>query len=532
MKKNIYFSALIALGLFAVGCAKDEGNYNYNKLNTNFVDTAAFLPRYSFKQNEVVNITPSNVTGVNNANLEYEWRLVKSMYTPDPTTGTYIDKQLATTKNLSYKFVEPSGDYALVLYVKDKTNGGITQMINKNIKILPFAMPGWMVLHSNGNSSDVSIIVNEKISNADISKPEKYVVTTGTDSIENNVYSKTNGSKLQDAAGIFSAPQNCVGIFTKTNIGGYRLSSADLRIKVNYSDMFMNRIPTSDVQFQTYDRNGVNELLINKGDVYTIPQPVPGVWNQFGIKCFGKGSDDKELDFVAAPYVATNTNSYLGAFYDTKNKRFLYVNTSREIKEFLAPVTPAVFDARNVGKEMVYAENGYEIATGVGYRTWYSIMQTPGNPNTRELFGLKLDRSDDGARAVTRIDLSTATEMNNAKYFAFGNKSTLMFYATDSKIYQYPYATTGTKVSTLKYDILANYPGNVITGIKLFKIPNQTAAHASDGKLLYIALYNATTQAGTILQIDVDPATGTFGTTVKAYPGFGKIVSMDYKSLN
>lgn len=505
-----FLPVLIAFILFLAGCAKDEGNYVYDKLNSYFIDTTSFASKFVVSQNDVVNVNPTDAAGSSTQNLTYEWRLVQVSYAANPATGTYVDKQLAITKNLSFKVVDLPGDYVLALFVKDNANGGITQLIKKPMTIRSYASPGWMVLHGNASSSDISIVVNNKVST---------IMPVGTDYIQSNVFSETNGTKMQaEGAGVSFQPNGSVGAFTKGNSGGYRLNGNDLRIMDNYSNMFLNPMASSEIQFEAYDYWSYNELFINKGDLYFNPQASANIWNKIGVKCFGNG-----INYVAAPYIATyRANSYYGVIYDKLNKRFLYINGNREVKEFMAAGTAAQFDLRNTGKEMVYAENGFN-------NIWNCIMQTPNDPNTRELFQCDFSKADDGNRAIARLDIRTATELNISKYFAFGNKANIMYYATDAKIYQNNYS--GNKVSTLIYDVAANYPGQVITSMKLLKIAANTApVHPNESKLLYIALYNPSTQAGTLLQIDVNEVTGAFG-TIKAYTGFGKIASMGYKAL-
>jgi hypothetical protein len=511
MKKyNKFLPVLIALVLFLVGCAKDEGNYTYDQLNSNFVDATSIPETIVASQNDIVNINPTDVPGVSTSSLTYEWRLVQVSYVPNPATGTYVNKQLGTTKNLSFKVLDLPGGYILTLYVKDNANGGITQMIKKTMTIKSYASPGWMVQHGNTTSNDISIIVNNKVS---------AIVPIGTDYVQANVFSETNGAKVPgEGVGVAYQPNGSVGIFTKGNLGGYRLNGNDLRIMDNYSNMFLDPMPSNEVQFQAYERWSYNELIINKGDLYFNPQPTVNIWNKIGLKCFGNG-----INYVAAPYIATvMSGSYYGVIYDTLNKRFLYINFNREIKEFLAAGATAKFDLKNTGKEMVYAEPGFD-------SRWYCVMQTPNDPGSRELFECKFDKLDDGNRGVERINISAATGLNNAKYFAFGNKANVMYHANDTQIYQNDYA--GSKGSTKVYDLATAYPGNIITAIKVLKMaPNTVPLHPNDGKLLYVALYNPTTQAGTLLQIDVNEVSGALG-AVKAYSGFGKITSMTYKAL-
>ncbi|MFD2885748.1 PKD-like family lipoprotein [Chitinophaga cymbidii] len=495
-------AVLAVAGLCLSGCVKDEGNYDYKDLSTRFVDTAAMPNTFYVKQNESVEVDAISAPGAP-VNLEYEWRLVQQSYTPDPATGAFFNKLLGHAKKLSYKVVDAPGSYVLALYVKDMANGGITQMVKMPFTIGSYASPGWMVMHGNNTESDISIVVNNKLLGS--------VLPDNTDYVQANVFSETNGEKIPgQGANVVALSHNWIGVFTATGQGGYRVSGNDLRIKYSYADMFINPLSAADIGFQTFEKWGYNELLVNKGDVYFIPQPSPDVYSKFGIKCFGE-------DYKAAPFMATIFNwAYYGVFYDKKNQRFLYINYERNVKQFNAPGATAKFDMRNVGKEMVYAEHGFE-------GRWFCVMQDEANPDSRELFVCRFDEYDDGNRGVDRIDISAATGLNAAKFFAFGDKANVMYYATDNKIYQNNYA--GDRSSTLRYDLAASYPGHVITGMKLLEVNN----HNYDGKILYVALYNPATGAGTLLQIDVNEVSGVFG-AIKEYTGFGRIAGMNYKS--
>lgn len=493
---------LLSFGLLLTACMKDEGNYTYQNLNNYFVDTTSVPRSLVIKQNDVVTITPTNTPAANGLDLTYEWKLVQASYAANPATGTYFEKKLGTEKNLTYKVIETPADYILVLYITDKSHGGVTQMIKVPFSISSYASQGWMVLHGGAAGSDISIVVNSKLNS---------LLPPSTDYVQPNVFSETNGKKIEgEGAGLFYMSQHWVDVFTKTNAGGYRVSGNDLRILNTYSDMFISPMPASDIQFQGFGQWSYNQLLVNKGDLYFIPQPTPNTYNKYGVKCFGE-------DYVASPYIGTiMIGSIYGVIYDTKNKRFLYIDFNRTVKPFKAPGAAAAFNMTNVGKEMVYAEHGFD-------SRWFCVMQNDATPTSRELFVCKFNVADDGNRGVARYNISAATELDQAKHFAFGNRGNIMYYATDTKIYQNDY--TGSLASTMRLDLAASYPGYEITGMKVLKVTN----HANDGKILYVALYKPATQEGVVLQVDIDEVSGVFKTT-KAYTGFGKIYGMNYKT--
>ncbi|POY37370.1 hypothetical protein C3K47_06300 [Solitalea longa] len=512
MKRKYCFAALMALSLFWAGCAKDEGNYTYKNLSTYFVDTAGMPKSYLAKQNDVVNINLNNVEGAS-TDLSYEWKLVTQSYAADPNTGTYVNKTLATTKDLSFKVVDVPGEYYLVLYTKDNSNGGITQTIKKALTISGYASPGLMVVHGSNNESDISILVNSKL----------YSAYTQADKIQSNVFSEINGTKIPgDGAGVTHMVQGWVSVFTNNNSGGYRLNLNDLRIMNTYPNMFVMPMASGDVQFQAYDSWSYNELMINKGDLYFMSQAQVNIFNKYGYKCYGQ-------DYVAAPFIAATDGGkspfvFYGVIYDAKNRRFLYIDYNHDIKLFKSlPANGAgKFDMSNVGKDMVYAEMGLGTTTP----KWYCVMQSPNNPATRQLYVCQFNVADDGNRGVDLIDISAATDLANSKYFAFGSKANIMYHATDTKIYQNNYASD--KKSNLLLDISGSYPGSVITSMKIFKYTS-SPVHPNDGKLLYVALYNATTNESTLLQINVSEINGSFG-TITPYLFSGKISAMSYKA--
>lgn len=502
MKLYNYIALLAFLGcLLMAGCYKDNGYYDYGQKSNYFIDTLSVSRSAVIKQNETITITPQLVNSADASGLKYKWRLLEVAYTPNPGTGGYIDKEVGTQKDLSYKVIDNPGEYQLVLYTSDEKNGGITQMIKVKLQITSYASPGWMVLHSDASGSDVSILVNKKMNS---------LLPENTDYVQQNVFSETNGKKIEgEGADLRYMINHWVNVFTKNNVGGYRASGNDMRILNDYKGMFVEPINPAEVEFQAYGTWSYNETLLNKGGVYFSSQPNTYDYFKYGVRCFGE-------DYYAAPHLATIFNySYYGVFYDAKNRRFLFLDYSRTVKQFKPDVAGAAFSMRNTGMDMIYAEHGFS-------NNWFCVMTDPANPTTRELFGCAFNVADDGKRGVSRVDLTSAPEIQTASRFAFGNRGNVMYYSTDKKIYQSNYA--GNLSSDVRMDVSTLYPGYEITAMKVFK----QNLHPSDGKILYVGIYNPATKAGSLLQIDINEVSGVFG-TIKEYTGFGKITGMNYK---
>jgi hypothetical protein len=226
----------------------------------------------------------------------------------------------------------------------------------------------------------------------------------------------------------------------------------------------------------------------------------------------------------------------------------VYAKNDNMIYNFGTTTPPAGnFSLYSPGAMMWYAEDGYPdptVSSPYYSKRWYCVMSgynltnpiTP-KPLTRRVYICEFGRlpdpnnPTDNTKSMSPIDyrrgvavdtISAATDMDNAKYFAFGNKGPVMYYATDTKIY----LSNDYKTSALYNDISANYASSVISCMKVFKVKG----HPSDGQLLFVALYDATANTSTLLQFTINPINGVAIGSPKAYTGIaGKIGAMNYK---
>ncbi|MDI3320285.1 PKD-like family lipoprotein [Pinibacter soli] len=546
MKK---FKSIIVLGAAALafaGCYKDNGNYTYKNLSNAFVDTSKFSGQMVIRQNDPYTVTPVFVNGVDPSKLTYEWRLTKVESTPDPFTGKFTDTVLSTKQNLSGNMYFSPGNYMLRLHVFDPANGNVAQVINRPLAVSSFAMQGLMLLHGDATSCDVSIIVNTKVNT---------LVPTGTDSIQRNVFSITNGKKIEGEARSVnfnnhgsSGADSKVYVFTYPN-GGYRTDFGTLKTLSDYNGLF-SPAPSSN-NFTAYGVSGANEVLINNGGLYYQGQIQPAGFIPFGVQSFLANSVSPG-NYVATPYYAMDIDNVTASnapnaaiFYDQNARRFLAAKNDKTVGTFTGTAPTGGFSLSAPGKWMVYAEQGFSPGRLSPYfsKYWYCVMQdvnftNPVSPKagTRRVHIVDLGRLPDPAypgdntknliltsnqRGIIIDTISNATDIDAAKYFSFGNRGPIMFYATDTKIY----VSNNYITSNLYYDISTTYAGNVITCMQIFK----SNGHPSDGQILYVALYDGT--KSTLLQIPINGITGAMtGEPMKAYTNIsGKISAMNYK---
>ncbi|MCO4291880.1 PKD-like family lipoprotein [Solitalea sp. MAHUQ-68] len=544
------FNSIILLCLTALvfsACQKEIGG-DYKDLNTTFVDTSKYAKQIVARQNEVYSISPSFIEGVDPSKLTYEWRLTKVEYTADPVTGRYIDTVLSTEQNFSKKIPFSPGSYVLRLHVFDPSNGNIAQIINTPFTVSSYALQGLMLLHGDVNSCDVSILVNNRVNT---------VVPATADSIQKNIFSIINGKKIEgEARAVAFNNHGASGarskVYVLTSNGGYRTEFGGLKMEDPYNNLFSAAPSTAN--FQAYGTAGTNEYLINNGALYYQGQTQPAIFKPFGSQCY-LPSNISPGTYTATPYFAMDIDNVspinalmVGVFYDSNSRRFLYSKNDNTIGTFTGTAPAGGFALSTVGKWMVYGEQGNSPTQLSPYfsRYFYCVMSdlnfTGGisaKAGTRKVYISDLGRLPDpnfptdvtksmsltsNLRGVAVKDISAATDIDNAKYFAFGNKGNVMYYATNDKIY----LSNDYQTSNLYYDILANYSGNVITSMQVFKVKG----HPKDGQLLYVALYNSATQSSTLLEIAINGINGTMSGTPKAYTGIsGKISAMNYKQF-
>ncbi|MBV4356393.1 PKD-like family lipoprotein [Pinibacter aurantiacus] len=539
--KLIILFSLTAVAFTA--CFKDKGNYDYKNLNATFVDASKFASQMVVRQNDICSVTPTFMKGVDPSKLTYEWRLTKSESTPG-ISGKFIDTVLSTAQNLSSNMYFSPGTYMLRLHVSDPANGNVTQIINTPFTVSSFAMSGLMLLHGDATSCDVSIVVNNKLNT---------VVPAGVDSVQRNIFSLVNGKKIEGEARSVnftnhgsSGSDSKVYVFTYPN-GGYRTEFGNLQIQAPYASFF-SQAPSA-VGFQAYGTQGVNELLINNSGVYYQGQINPVGFQPFGVQSFLTASP---WTYAASPYLAMDIDnltaanaSYAAVFFNTNARTFYLANNTNTVVAFSGTAPTGGFSLSATGKFMEYAEQGYSPSRLSPYysKYWYCVMSDvnftspiSAKAGTRRVYIADLGRLPDpnfptdntkslslnsNQRGIIVDSISLLSpQIADAKYFAFGNKGDVMYYADSSKIY----LSNNYKTSNLYYDITTTYPGNTITSMQVFKVKD----HPYDGQLLYVALYDGT--QSTVLQIPINGINGAMTGSVTAYTGIsGKISAMNYK---
>lgn len=501
MNKNIW---ILIMGFFLFqACLDDEGNYSYSDLLPIEIDSSGIADSYRVTQLNYLVVDPGVKQGADDANLAYEWKIFQSSNMPNTETGKVVNDVVGQERKLNYKVTTPPGEYTLSFTVTDKQNG-VSEVLSRKIYIESFAPVGLMVMHGDADSSDVSVLVNNRI-----------VEGVDKDEVKQNIFYTTNGRRAAGAPGMVGYVNNThnVYVYTKGAGGGFRTRGSDLSVLDVYANMFTEPLESSKIDFQAYNSWSYNDLLINGGKLYFASQ-AETVFTKFGVPIFG-------MEYYAEPFIGTQERGYyFGIFYDRLQRRFLYIDGQKLLKTFKVAGAAAAFDMNNVGKDMVYAEHGFE-------KKWYCVMRDPDNTSDHTVYVCDFSKFDDGNRGVGKYSASGCTDMKDAKAFAVGNRSDLLYYATATEVKQCNFKDGGT--STPRYTLPDELvqAGYEINMMYLFKVTGS----ANEGKLLYVGIYKETTGEGMLLECPIVETSGEILTQqIKTYSGFKKITHMSYKS--
>lgn len=260
MNKNIW---ILIMGLFLFqACLDDEGNYSYSDLLPIEIDSSKMANSYRITQLDYLVVDPGVKQGADDSNLSYEWKIFQESNMPNTETGKIVNDVVGQERKLNYKVTTPPGEYTLSFTVTDKQNG-VSEVMSRKLYVESFASVGLMVMHGDSDSTDVSILVNDRI-----------VTDAATDGVKHNIFSITNGHRAVGAPGMVAYVNNThnVYVYTKGNQGGSRTRGSDLEILDAYADMFTEPLESSKIDFQGYNSWSYNDLLVNGGKLYFAGQ--------------------------------------------------------------------------------------------------------------------------------------------------------------------------------------------------------------------------------------------------------------------
>jgi hypothetical protein len=500
MKHILIWALYAGVAVFATGCYKDKGNYSYRQDMPFVVDTVGQATSFSVQKDvTVLSIDPKIVYDGDAGKLQYLWRLYSTSQ-----TNTRIDT-LSNEKVLAKTVSRPPGNYQLELQVTDSRSTVKAAMIYTVTVSSPFPY-GWMVFYEKDGNSEMGLIRTNDI-----------IFNLPKDTVMLNAYETINKRKLvgkpfrlQQSGRMWFGGEGfgAYVIYALTSQGGVMMDYVSFDYLSDYMGMFLSKPSV----IKPMGINGEIGMMSNNGQLYTTSLLSP-----FFTGPAIESNKGYEVDSVS--FVATDYN-----VYDQKNMRFLEMSSSSlHITEFLPANAPgALFDLSNIGKELLFQENGYS-----SYR--YAFFKDPSG-NGRYLYVINFNGQYANPRnpSVGLVDLSAAPGIQDAKFFAVSSRGPVAFYANINAVYK---TSTLTNSATVAFDQFA--AGEEITSMKLFKNTGSgySSANTRESQIMFVATWNNNTQQGFVYLLPVNEVSGQVNTAnIKKFTGFGRIADMNLKA--
>ena len=530
MKKIIY-SLLIATIL--CGCYEDKGNYDYTLDSMNEITSATFSPAIiETAEGRVIEVQQAlsaeethrridvtlDQTLMNNLNeLEFNW-----FRTYTDVSGKYIKDTIHSKGFLEFELpVGKEMKYDIFLQIYDKTTT-LSHYSQFKIKTRPIFKNSLFVLHGNDGErklGNIEIIGDETKVRTDITKvtPEENDGNWYNNAIG---FAYTTYWDLSYGENGRGGPSNTLIVFDE--LGGTK----------SYNPYGMTIKHSTDMVLRPKDENFTFKNLVQVGSatdaagLYRIALSEEGnilIGNEV-YALYKPGEDYQgELEHQSDYQITAATiSSERFIFWDAKNNRFLYAEKEggkfphREDEaagQFQTLNTP-LLDAKVDFSEFTSPEGMTAILGYINYRDSYETQSSyfifKDNNDVFYRYKLSADGKNPGstsadneaAIAVLEVEelkpFKPNCDLNTITYNSWFTTNYL-FYSDGKNIYRY---------SVSSGDNVPVYTAPEGYDITMMKFRTEDAAsHARDlGRILSIALYNETTQAGAVAEIKFNTA--------------------------
>ena len=295
--------------------------------------------------------------------------------------------------------------------------------------------------------------------------------------------------------------------------GMYKMKAGTYEvITEDYSTLFSTQ-PAKNAPMALYYPSpmyGQVEVFVNNNEMYTIRWNMLGQEDKYTTPIGAWGTAYKVNPFIAPVPVTGNTVRAV-LYNDISNARgqFITINSSGAAGFPMTPEgkfnTGAINTNETMKLKLEYLGQGRDGIT-------CALFKDELNAGKLSLYTADL-RDVSKPLALEIYDLSDLQNIDDAKYFTFGTRGDVLFYATTSKVYSYVFNGAVTE--------LLSTSGEEIVSMKLY---THSANEDYSGRMLFVATYDGA--AGKVYKIKFNELNGQLDGEVEEYTGFGKIIDM------
>ncbi|WP_181182482.1 PKD-like family lipoprotein [Sphingobacterium lumbrici] len=527
------------------GCFKDKGNYDYIEPNAieittdmDGVDPTEFITADSIEVRQNSNLKVRLKVNASQGDVKqftYQWYVTQ--YTQSNANPPYY--LIGNTAELDTKITLPVNLYKLVAKVTDTGSGlSFYKYFALNVSVADWGGEGWVVLHESDGGSDISVI------------------TTRDGSIKGNVYndiySSVNGHKLP--VGTYKV--NVINYVTALRAqkvsflypnGALQVRSFDFADSLRSDGWFAAL--SGNTNFQSNGSAGGT----GAGWEYVI------VNNRIAYRQFASALHVANPPLFFPPYeglsiapfvINASGSDNFYTLYDNVNRAFTLFNASTSLHTNIAnnysppvanldPITGSGFDMKNIGDNLIYAENAEPINKAASIY-WNCFFRNDDGDKTYLIqFPRALTYANNFIAGRYQLNESNCPGINSATLFAnptfMSMPGGVFYYVNGHQIYS-------CKINALAGSVaqpnLTFAPGTIIKAMKVFNsgytIANISAFSVPEGRVLVVATDESASGKGhNIYFFNIDTQSGLINGTPESpadsYTGFQKISDIVFK---
>lgn len=495
---------LVATSILLVSCYEDNSTLAVNDLPDVAIDTTG-VSELSVLQFDRLVVEPEiQLEGITEADLNYKWEL---NFEPRDTLFAVVGTEKVLDILVERAPSQPDRPYSLVLTVTDTTTD-LSYIMNWPLNVRNNLGTGLVVADTkDGASTDLNLIMSPAIT------PD-YDETN----ISLEVYSAINGGKIN---GLIKEMQYVVMFGVPTILA---ITDEDI-YRINREDFTYENM--NEGLFFAHDGNFAPQTLgkINQGTIFVEGGELTGTFLN-GSRLFGAPFD---APYAVPDHVAMNAIPFVPVainFYDEENDHFVMLPTIQQFGDNQMYAHPSdnagVFNPGDLpNKENLAAE----VSDNNNFR--HILRDTETGETALYLFdGGASDFPNTIPPAPTALyDMTGAPDIDNANHFAISDNQSVLYYATDTKVYAMLFGGSE-PVFEERYVAPA---GDEITLLQIYQeadYPEGSEFLPSNNRTMIIGTYNG--NEGEIHMVPItNLGVGNFDlNNITTYEGFGRVISV------
>lgn len=521
MKK--IFRGLISLSVVAslfVACNEDKGNYEYDyesvtkvKIDTTGVDRTALWAAWNV--GDTIRFYPNIITTGDSANIKCSYFVYPTPYNTvqdgnaqvyPPADTIYVGQHLDYIVDLT-----PGATYALYMVAEDTVAGVKDYMM----------LDSWLSIPEEGVTAGI-YCVGLKDGKLDIDVIESMralIHGWGMGVVYRDMWSQWHPDKVLTSPVVYANAELDGDYF-------YMFLEDGTAMRVNYSNMAIMDEGWENLFYDapTFAPQGMEftngcDFLVNDGKMHVLYNKLAGD-RMFPAPITGTETVSPWLQFKTLSkygHVEGAIDAYQVVYDEVSQKLRPYFSKATTYAGFAPAAADVAFDVNNMPGHCLY---GASISND---ESLYVIN----NGGSVDLYVVCFNNViDDGKLARKKVSLAKCPGIASAKVFTSTIVGNAFYYGTGNKLYSFAYATGATE----PYLLWEGEAGDEIRAARMLS----TGGFPTEGRVMWVGVWNESKQEGKVLEFEVDPELGTpsnefgmdwFGIEENPtiYEGFGKI---------